>query len=176
MLCFVSFPSPGPAEQRFDERGLDARNSVGTAGDGSLAGLAVPDTGGVSSDGGLAAEGAGVLGVLGDFHLLHLLSQGGTVTVRGSSVSSWSSTLCPKRLRLSAILRSRSSPSKKRPRRRIPPLCVLGSFSCSRCVKGYPLYFSSNRTVGSGIADGRGARRWTLDRQLETHRTPYLPL
>lgn len=34
----------------------------------------------MSSDGGLAAESASVLGVLGDFHLLHLLSQGGTVT------------------------------------------------------------------------------------------------
>jgi hypothetical protein len=60
---------------------VDVRNSVGTASNGSLAGAAVPDTGGLSSDGNLTAESAGVLGVLGDFHLLHLLSQGGTVTI-----------------------------------------------------------------------------------------------
>lgn len=60
---------------------MDVRNSVGTASNGSLAGAAVPDTGGLSSDGNLTAESAGVLGVLGDFHLLHLLSQGGTVTI-----------------------------------------------------------------------------------------------
>lgn len=59
---------------------LDVRNSVGASGDSALAGLAVPDTRGVSADGGLAAEGASVLGVLGDFHLLHLLTQGSTIT------------------------------------------------------------------------------------------------
>lgn len=58
-----------------------ARDNVSTTGDGALAGLAVPDTDSVSADGDLAAESAGVLGVLGDFHLLHLLTQGGTVTV-----------------------------------------------------------------------------------------------
>ena len=31
-------------------------------------------------DGGLAAEGAGVAGVLRDFHLLHLLSEGSTIS------------------------------------------------------------------------------------------------
>ena len=45
------------------------RDSVGTTGDGLLAGLAVPDTDGVTLDGDLSAEGAGVAGVLGDFHL-----------------------------------------------------------------------------------------------------------
>jgi hypothetical protein len=34
----------------------------------------------VSLDGGLSAEGADVSGVLGDFHLLDLLSEGGTVS------------------------------------------------------------------------------------------------
>jgi hypothetical protein len=58
----------------------DVRNGVGATSDGALAGLAVPDTGGVSADGDLAAESAGVLGVLGDFHLLHLLTQGSTIT------------------------------------------------------------------------------------------------
>lgn len=56
------------------------RDSVGTTGDGSAAALAVPDTDSLPADGDLSAEGAGVLGVLGDFHLLHLLTQGGTVT------------------------------------------------------------------------------------------------
>lgn len=59
----------------------DVRNSVGTASNGSVAGTAVPDTDRLPSDSGLSAEGAGVLGVLCDFHLLHLLSQGGTVTI-----------------------------------------------------------------------------------------------
>lgn len=58
----------------------NARDGVSTTSDGSLAGLAVPDTGGVSSDSILTTESAGVLGVLGDFHLLHLLSQGSTVS------------------------------------------------------------------------------------------------
>jgi hypothetical protein len=35
----------------------------------------------VSLDGRLSAEGADVFGVLGDFHLLDLLSEGGTVSV-----------------------------------------------------------------------------------------------
>lgn len=60
-------------------RGGRSGNDVGTAGNSLPAGVAVPDTGGVTLDGRLAAEGAGVLGVLGDFHLLHLLTQGGTV-------------------------------------------------------------------------------------------------
>jgi len=48
----------------------------------SFAGPAVPNANGVSLDGGLAAEGADVSGVLGDFHLLDLLSEGGTVSVQ----------------------------------------------------------------------------------------------
>lgn len=57
----------------------DARNDVSTTSNGALARLAVPDTGSLALDGGLSAEGASVLGVLGDFHLLDLLSQGSTV-------------------------------------------------------------------------------------------------
>merc|ERR1719158_40141 len=59
--------------------GSGGGNDVGAASDGALAGLAVPDAGGVAADGGLAAEGAGVLGVLRNLHLLDLLTQGGTV-------------------------------------------------------------------------------------------------
>jgi len=56
------------------------RDGVSSSSDGLLAGLAVPDSGGVTLDRGLSAEGAGVLGVLGDFHLLDLLTERGTVT------------------------------------------------------------------------------------------------
>ncbi|KAL6403839.1 putative RPL43B-60S large subunit ribosomal protein [Ilyonectria robusta] len=77
--CCITVSSPllNPA---WPDSGLDARDGVSTTSNGALARLAVPDTGSVSSDGGLAAEGAGVLGVLGDFHLLHLLSERGTIT------------------------------------------------------------------------------------------------
>ena len=59
---------------------LDVRENVGATGDSLLARLAVPDTGGVTLDGVLAAEGAGVAGVLRDFDLLHLLTERGTIT------------------------------------------------------------------------------------------------
>jgi hypothetical protein len=45
-----------------------------------LASLAAPDSDGVSLDGVLAAKCAEVSGVLCDFHLLHLLSEGGTIS------------------------------------------------------------------------------------------------
>ena len=67
--------------------GRDIRDSVGTTGNGALAATAVPDADSLPADGDLAAEGAGVLGVLGDLHLLHLLTQGGTVTVHDPTVS-----------------------------------------------------------------------------------------
>lgn len=54
--------------------GIDLRNSA-------LAGLAVPDANRVTLDAGLAAESAHVLGVLGDFHLLDGLTEGGTVSL-----------------------------------------------------------------------------------------------
>lgn len=66
---------------------LNIREVVGTTSNSLVAGLAVPDTDGVTLDSGLSAEGAGVSGVLADFHLLHLLAQGGTVTKISSSVS-----------------------------------------------------------------------------------------
>lgn len=50
-----------------------------------MAGSALPDAHSLALDGVLATEGARVAGVLGDFHLLHLLTQGGTVS--GSYVS-----------------------------------------------------------------------------------------
>jgi len=60
---------------------VDIRENVGATGDSLLARLAVPDTGGVTLDGVLAAEGAEVAGVLRDFDLLHLLTERGTITV-----------------------------------------------------------------------------------------------
>lgn len=62
-------------------RGRDLRDGVSTTGNGLLAALALPDTNGLALDGVLAAEGADVAGVLGHFHLLHLLTQGGTVSI-----------------------------------------------------------------------------------------------
>lgn len=59
----------------------DLRNGVSTAGNNLVAALALPDTDSLALDGVLSAEGADVAGVLGDFHLLHLLTQGGTVSV-----------------------------------------------------------------------------------------------
>ena len=59
----------------------DVRDGPGTTSNGLVAGLAVPDSDSLALDGVLSAEGAGVTGVLGDFHLLHLLTQGSTVSV-----------------------------------------------------------------------------------------------
>lgn len=57
------------------------RDSVSSASNGLVAALALPDTNSLALDGFLSAEGADVAGVLLDFHLLHLLTQGGTVSV-----------------------------------------------------------------------------------------------
>lgn len=64
---------------------MHVRDSVGTTSNSLLAGLAVPDTDGMTLDGDLSAECARVLGVLCDFHLLHLLTEGSTVSVVGDS-------------------------------------------------------------------------------------------
>lgn len=64
------------------QKRLDIRHGVCSSGDGLVASTAVPDSNRVSLNGGLSAEGADVSGVLGDFHLLDLLSEGGTVSVQ----------------------------------------------------------------------------------------------
>lgn len=56
-------------------------NNPCTTSDGLAAALAVPDAHGMPLDRVLATERADVPGVLGNFHLLHLLSEGGTVSV-----------------------------------------------------------------------------------------------
>jgi hypothetical protein len=60
----------------------NVRHGVCSSSDSLVARLAVPDSDGMSLDSGLSAEGADVFGVLGDFHLLYLLSQGSTVSGR----------------------------------------------------------------------------------------------
>lgn len=55
-------------------------NGVSTTSNGLLAGLAVPDTSSTSLNGSLTTERAVVLGVLLDFHLLGLSSQGRTIS------------------------------------------------------------------------------------------------
>ena len=59
----------------------DLRNSPCTSRNGLLAASALPDADSLSLDCVLAAKCAYVAGVLCDFHLLYLLSQGGTVSV-----------------------------------------------------------------------------------------------
>lgn len=61
--------------------GSNLRNGVGTTGNGLVATATLPDTNSLALDGVLSAEGADVAGVLLDFHLLHLLTQGGTVSI-----------------------------------------------------------------------------------------------
>jgi hypothetical protein len=63
---------------------LDLRYSPSTTGNRLLARFAFPDTHGLTLNSILAAEGADVAGVLGDLHLLHLLSEGGAISVRRS--------------------------------------------------------------------------------------------
>lgn len=72
-----TFRTPPPI--RWQQQHL--RNGPRAARDGLPAALAVPDAHAVSLDRRLAAKGAGVAGVLGDFHLLHLFAEGGAVSV-----------------------------------------------------------------------------------------------
>lgn len=62
-------------------REINLRDSPSTSGDGLAAGTALPDTNSSALNAVLAAECADVTGVLGDFHLLHLLSERGTVSI-----------------------------------------------------------------------------------------------
>lgn len=85
-VLFKSYVSPAPLDEMCVpircQVQLNVRHCVCSSSDGLVAGPAVPNANGVSLDGGLAAEGADVSGVLGDFHLLDLLSEGGTVSVQ----------------------------------------------------------------------------------------------
>lgn len=60
---------------------VDVRDDVCSTSDSLLAGLAAPDSNGGALDGDLSAECACVLGVLTDFHLLHLLPEGSTISI-----------------------------------------------------------------------------------------------
>lgn len=104
-ICYRS-PNPG-ALLRAD----DLRDRVGTTGDGLVATATFPDTNSLALDGVLSAEGADVAGVLLDFHLLHLLTQGGTVSVIEHIVSTITpdKKSCPLCNRLSEIQKTRCS-------------------------------------------------------------------
>lgn len=67
------------------------RHGVCSSSDSLLARLAVPDSDRVSLNRGLSAESADIFGVLGDFHLLDLLTQGSTVSV----IQKAASVFCP---------------------------------------------------------------------------------
>lgn len=70
---------------------LDLRNCPRATSYCLSAALAVPDSNRVSLDAVLSAEGTDVSGVLGDFHLLDLLSERGTIT---STVFTGHTDLC----------------------------------------------------------------------------------
>lgn len=104
-------------------RSGDLRNSVGTTGNGLVATATLPDTNSLALDGVLSAEGADVAGVLLDFHLLHLLTQGGTVSVIEHIVSTTTPQrkICPPRNRIfrdrkTSLLQFLSSTSSTRTR------------------------------------------------------------
>ena len=61
---------------------LDLRHGPCTTSNGLFASSAFPNSYGVSLDSVLAAESADVSGVLCDFHLLDLFSEGSAVSVR----------------------------------------------------------------------------------------------
>ena len=61
---------------------FNLRNCPCASGHGLLATLALPDADRLSLDCVLSTKGADVSGVLGDFHLLDLLSEGSTVSAQ----------------------------------------------------------------------------------------------
>lgn len=68
------------SDGRSDSSGSSGGDSVSTTSNGLLTGSTSPDTSSTSLNGLLTAERAVVSGVLLDFQLLDLSSQGGTVT------------------------------------------------------------------------------------------------
>jgi hypothetical protein len=90
-VLFKSYVSPALLDEMYVpiqyQVQSNVRHCVCSSSDGLVTGPAVPNANGVSLDGGLAAEGADVSGVLGDFHLLDLLSEGGTVSVQRKSLA-----------------------------------------------------------------------------------------
>ncbi len=106
---------------------VDVRYSVCSSSDGLVARLAVPDSHRVSLDCCLPAEGADVFGVLGDFHLLDLLSQRCTVSVyQKIKLSAMRSNSVSKLVR---ILRALITP-----RREEIPNCPLKSILRQSCM------------------------------------------
>jgi hypothetical protein len=63
-----------------DSSGSGSRDGPSTTGHSLITSLAGPDTNGTSLDGVFTTESTSVSGVLGDFHLLYLLTEGSTIT------------------------------------------------------------------------------------------------
>jgi len=122
------------------DQGGDVRNDVSSSGNGLLAGLAVPDSDRVASNGGLAAECAYVSGVLCDFHLLDLLTEGSTVSVREEQSAPFQARVCsvPQLRRCWSIWRPSSSS------RSLAPCPIL------------PSSMIEYRTVGAIVSGGVG--------------------
>lgn len=78
-MSSISFPASF-SESRY-RVSWNVRNDVGTTSDRLLASLAFPDADRLALNRNLSAECAGVLCVLADFHLLHLLTQRGTISL-----------------------------------------------------------------------------------------------
>lgn len=72
----------------------DEREGVSSTSNGLVAGSAIPDSCGVSLHGVLSAESTDVSGVLGDFHLLHLFTEGSTISVLSFNQSPFLSHKC----------------------------------------------------------------------------------
>lgn len=58
------------------------RNGIGSSGNGLPTRPAIPNANRMALDSSLAAESANVFRMLGNLHLLHLLAQGGTISVK----------------------------------------------------------------------------------------------
>lgn len=125
---------------------FNVRHSVCSSSDGLVASLAVPDTNRVSLDSGLSAEGADVSGVLGDFHLLDLLSERGTVSI-------WVNPLA-----------TRCDAKTRWPAAQIPPRC------CSRSPAEVVVdadFYPAQRSPSTRIDAPDGC---------STYLVPYLPV
>lgn len=89
--CFTPWLEFSSSSENNSGPSLDLRNGPRASGHCLLATLAVPDSNRVSLDAVLAAKGADIASVLGDFHLLDLFSEGCTIT---SAVFTGHADLC----------------------------------------------------------------------------------
>ena len=83
---FQVFQPIGAKQSKERKKKSHSRNRPRAPGDRLLAALAIPDAHAVPLHRRFAAKGAGVAGVLGDFHLFDLFAEGGAVSVWGGLV------------------------------------------------------------------------------------------